>query len=379
MSTNILAARPDEKSQAQALPAPAEANSQANSRANPDLSPLSPWPKTEGLAQSLRAAAQHMRGALDGLEAARRPELRVAVVLPCYNEAASIGRVVREFKSALPAARVIVFDNASSDDTSRIAGEAGAEVFFEARAGKGNVVRRMFADIDADIYLMADGDGTYDAGSAPRLVAAVAEGNVDMAIGARAEVYEEAHRRGHAVGNRLFNRLYKALFGAGFVDIFSGYRAFSRRFVKSFPALSSGFEIETELSVHASQLKLPTAEFALPYGAREAGSASKLRTIRDGARILLTFALLLKETRPGLFFGSLAAMTMLTAIVLAAPIVGTFAETGLVPRVPTVILCTGLTLCAALMGCCGLILDSLARARVEQKRILYLAMAAPRS
>jgi hypothetical protein len=324
----------------------------------------------------LRAAAQQMRGALG---AARRLTPRVAVVLPCHNEAASIARVVREFQSALPKARVIVFDNASSDDTAQIARDAGAEVFFEPRPGKGNVVRRMFADIDADIYLMADGDGTYDATAAPRLVAAVAEDNVDMAIGARAEVFEEAHRRGHAMGNRLFNRLYKALFGAGFDDIFSGYRAFSRRFVKSFPALSSGFEIETELSVHASQLKLPTAEIALPYGKREEGSASKLRTIRDGARILSTFALLLKETRPALFFGSLAAMTVLAAIILAAPIVSTYAETGLVPRIPTVILCTGLTLCAALMGVCGLILDSLARARVEQKRILYLATAAPRS
>jgi len=235
-----------------------------------------------------------------------------------------------------------------------------------------------FADIDADIYLMADGDGTYDAASAPRLVAAIAENNIDMAIGARAEIFDQAHRPGHALGNLLFNRLYVALFGAGFDDIFSGYRAFSRRFVKSFPALSSGFEIETELSVHASQLRLPTVEIPLPYGKREDGSASKLRTIRDGARILRTFALLLKETRPALFFGSLAAATMLTAIVLAAPIFATYAETGLVPRLPTVVLCTGLALAAALMGMCGLILDSLARARVEQKRILYLAMAAPR-
>jgi glycosyltransferase involved in cell wall biosynthesis len=319
-----------------------------------------------------------MRGASDDLNAAKRPAPRVAVVLPCYNEAASIARVVNEFRAALPGARVIVFDNASTDDTSLVARQAGAEVFFERRPGKGNVVRRMFADVDADIYLMADGDGTYDAAAAPRLIAAVAEDNVDMAIGVRAEVYEEAHRRGHAIGNFLFNRLYQTLFGAGFVDIFSGYRAFSRRFVKSFPALSTGFEIETELSVHASQLKLPIAEFALPYGKREEGSSSKLRTIRDGFRILRTFALLLKETRPALFFGSLAALTMLTAIILAAPVVGTFAETGLVPRIPTVILCTGLALCATLMGACGLILDSLARSRVEQKRILYLAMASPR-
>jgi len=333
----------------------------------------------EGLAQSLRTAAQHMRAVREGLPSTRNLAPRVAVVLPCHNEATAIVRVVREFKAALPEARVIVFDNASSDETPRLAGAAGAEVFFEPRPGKGNVVRRIFADIDADIYVMADGDGTYDAAAAPRLVAAIAQDNVDMVIGARAEVSENAHRRGHAFGNRLFNRLYKALFGAGFEDIFSGYRAFSRRFVKSFPALSSGFEIETELSVHASQLRLPTLEIALPYGKRDEGSASKLRTIRDGARILSTFALLLKETRPALFFGSLAGATFLTAMLLAAPILTTYAATGLVPRVPTVILCTGLTLCAALMGFCGLILDSLARARVEQKRILYLAMAAPRS
>ena len=179
--------------------------------------------------------------------------LTIAVLVPCHNEAASIARVVREFRVALPQARIVVFDNASSDDTARVASEAGAEVCFEPRAGKGNVVRRMFADVDADVYLMADGDGTYDASAAPQLVASIAQDNVDMAIGARAMVMQDAHRRGHAFGNRLFNRLYHALFGPGFEDIFSGYRAFSRRFVKSFPALSSGFEIETEMSVHASR------------------------------------------------------------------------------------------------------------------------------
>ena len=332
------------------------------------------------LTQSLRAAARHMRGALDGREAASADSaLRVAVVLPCHNEAAAIARVVREFRAALPRARIIVFDNASSDATAEIAAQAGAEVHFEPRPGKGNVVRRMFADIEADIYLMADGDGTYDAASAPLLIASVEKDNVDMAIGARAMVMQDAHRRGHAFGNRLFNQLYQALFGAGFEDIFSGYRAFSRRFVKSFPALSSGFEIETELSVHASQLKLPTSEIMLPYGKREEGSSSKLRSVRDGLRILSTFALLLKETRPALFFGSLAGAAMALAIVLAVPIFATFVKTGLVPRFPTVVLCTGLTLFAALIGSCGLILDSLARARVEQKRILYLTIAAPRS
>jgi len=334
----------------------------------------------EALTRTLRAVARHMRGALDKPGAlGARAAPRVAVVIPCHNEAPSIARVVGEFRAALPAARVIVFDNASSDATAAIAAAAGAEVFFEPRAGKGNVVRRMFADVDADIYLMADGDGTYDAASAPQLIACVEKDNVDMAIGARAIVAQDAHRRGHALGNRLFNRLYCALFGAGFDDIFSGYRAFSRRFVKSFPALSSGFEIETELCVHASQLKLPTAEIALPYGRREEGSASKLRTFRDGLRILATFALLLKETRPALFFGAMAGAGMTLALALALPVFATFIATGLVPRLPTVVLCTGLTLFAALMGACGLILDSLARARVEQKRILYLSIAAPRS
>jgi glycosyltransferase involved in cell wall biosynthesis len=319
-----------------------------------------------------------MRGALDGLDAREAAAPRIAVLLPCHNEAASIARVVGEFRAALPAARIIVFDNASRDETAAIAAAAGAEVHFEPNAGKGNVVRRMFADIDADIYLMADGDGTYDSTAAPLLVASVADDNVDMAIGARAFVMQDAHRRGHAFGNRLFNRLYQALFGAGFEDIFSGYRAFSRRFVKSFPALSSGFEIETELCVHASQLKLPTSEIVLPYRKREEGSSSKLRTFRDGLRILSTFALLLKETRPALFFGSLAGAAMAMAIALAVPVLTTYLATGLVPRIPTVVLCTGLTLFAALMGVCGLILDSLARARVEQKRILYLTIAAPK-
>jgi hypothetical protein len=329
--------------------------------------------------RSLGAAAPHMRAALARLAGSEPAPARVAVVLPCHNEAASIARVVGEFQRALPGARIVVFDNASSDATAKVAAAAGAEVHFEPRPGKGNVVRRMFADIEADIYLMADGDGTYDAASAPLLVACVGRDNVDMAIGARAGIASDAHRRGHAIGNRLFNRLYCALFGAGFEDIFSGYRAFSRRFVKSFPALSSGFEIETELSVHASQLRLPTAEIELPYGKRDEGSSSKLRTFRDGLRILSTFALLLKETRPALFFGSLAGAAVVLAVTLAIPIFATYFATGLVPRIPTVVLCTGLTLFAALMLACGLILDSLARARVEQKRILYLTMPAPRS
>jgi hypothetical protein len=336
-----------------------------------------PPPGPEALAQALREAARHMRGAIDGRAPAPAP--RVAVLLPCYNEAAAIARVVREFRAVLPQARICCFDNNSSDGTCEIARAAGAEVFFERRRGKGAVVRRMFADIDADVYLMADGDGTYDAASAPKLISAVLDDKVDMAIGARANVAQNAHRRGHAFGNRLFNRVYRSLFGADYGDIFSGYRAFSRRFVKSFPALSDGFEIETEMAVHASQMMLPTVEIETPYGKREEGSASKLNSVRDGLRILKTFAYLLKETRPAVFFGAPAMAMTAAATALAVPLVVTYAETGLVPRLPTAILCTGMILLAGLSTVCGFVLDSLARSRVEHKRMLYLAVDGARA
>lgn len=328
-------------------------------------------PDSGELAAALREAARHMRGALP--VGAPAPT-RVAVVLPCYNEASAIARVVREFRAVLPQARICVFDNNSTDGTAHVAREAGAEVFSERRRGKGAVVRRMFADVDADVYLMADGDGTYDAASAPRLVSAVVDDKVDMAIGSRANVTQNAHRRGHAFGNRIFNGVYRSLFGAQYGDIFSGYRAFSRRFVKSFPALSDGFEIETEMAVHASQMMLPTVEIETPYGKRDDGSASKLNSVRDGWRILKTFGYLLKETRPAVFFGAPAMALAVSAAALAAPLVVTYAETGLVPRLPTAVLCVGLGLLAGLSAVCGFVLDSLARSRVEQKRILYLAV-----
>ncbi|HEX3180915.1 MAG TPA: glycosyl transferase [Beijerinckiaceae bacterium] len=232
----------------------------------------------------------------------------------------------------------------------------------------------MFAEISADVYIMVDGDGTYDASAAPQLVGMIINDRVDMAIGVRANVRENAHRAGHALDNRLFNSVYKALFGYAFGDMFSGYRAFSRRFVKSFPALSSGFEIETELSVHATQLRLPIGEIVLPYGKRAEGSASKLRSVGDGWRILRTFVYLLKETRPALFFGIPAAVFLVAAVALALPLVETYLATGLVPRFPTAILCTGLVILACRSATCGLILDSLARFRVEQKQLLYLAL-----
>lgn len=333
------------------------------------------WADQTALATALREVSRHMRDVRGAALDRRATRSEIAVLLPCHNEEATIADVVGGFRAALPGARICVFDNASSDDTAAVARAAGADVFFEPRKGKGNVVRRMFADIDADIYLMADGDGTYDAASAPRLIAMIAAQGCDMAVGARQNIQQDAHRSGHALGNKLFNRLYGAMFGAEFGDIVSGYRAFSRRFVKSFPAMSSGFEIETELSVHASQLKLPTGEIVLPYGKRPTGSSSKLRTFRDGWRILSTFGFLMKETRPAVFFSAFAALFTLTSMGLAAPLFETFLETGLVPRLPTAVACVGLMVMAALSVTCGLILDSLARSRVEQKRMLYLALA----
>lgn len=304
--------------------------------------------------------------------------LDIAVVIPCYNEGATIEQVVRGFRTALPGARIYVFDNNSRDGTATSARRAGAHVLREPRQGKGHVVRRMFADIDADVYVMADGDGTYDPHDAPELVRALVTERVDMAVGTRRDVTEDAGRAGHAVGNLLFNRLYRGFFGTDFTDIFSGYRAFTRRFVKSFPAISDGFEIETEMSVHASQLKIPTVEIKLDYGRRVEGSPSKLRTVRDGIRILAMFLMLLKETRPSRFFGALAGLVGVAAVLLALPLFVTYFQTGLVPRLPTAVLCTGLMLTALLLATVGLVLDSLARSRLEQKRILYLAVPALR-
>lgn len=306
--------------------------------------------------------------------AARRS---IAVVLPCYNEAATIDAVVRGFRQALPEAQVFVFDNNSSDDTARLAARAGAEVFREKRQGKGNVVRRMFAEVEADIYVMADGDGTYDPADAPSLVNALLSERVEMVVGTRRAVTADAGRAGHAIGNRVFNSLFRRMFGPGFSDIFSGYRVFTRRFVKSFPAISTGFEIETEMSVHASQLMLPVAEIELAYGRRPEGSESKLRTVRDGLRILVMFVMLMKETRPLAFYSLIGAAFALAGTVLMTPVMITYFETGLVPRLPTAVVSTGLFVIAALMGTCGLILDSLSRSRVEHKRILYLNTVPP--
>ena len=297
----------------------------------------------------------------------------IAILLPCYNEAATIGDVVLGFRAALPAARIYVYDNNSTDGTALKAMLAGAHVVRERRQGKGHVVRRMFADIDADIYIMADGDGTYAPADAEELVRTLLTERADMGGGTRRGVLADAGRQGHAAGNRLFNLLYQTIFGRDFTDIFSGYRAFSRRFVKSFPAVSGGFEIETEMSVHASRLKLPVSEIELHYGRRPEGSHSKLSTFRDGSRILWMFAMLMKETRPFVFFGLISGAVLAASIAFMLPVLAEYFQTGFVSRVPTWILSMALMMVSLLVFTAGLILDSLSRARNEQLRLSYIS------
>jgi glycosyltransferase involved in cell wall biosynthesis len=306
---------------------------------------------------------------------ARTP--RVAVILPCYDEVAAIGSTVAGFRAALPGADIYVYDNNSRDGTADAARVAGAIVRVERMQGKGHVVRRMFADVDADIYVMADGDATYDPHAAPEMVRMVAEEQLDMVVGARRDQVEAAYRRGHRLGNAVFTGLLAWLFGRTFSDIFSGYRVFSRRFVKSFPVLSAGFEIETEISVHALELRMPVSELVTVYSARPEGSASKLSTYRDGWRIMRTIVTLFRIERPVLFFGVIGALLAFTAIILSIPLIITYQQTGLVPRFPTAILATGLMILATLSGMCGLILDTVVRGRREVRRLAYLAYPAP--
>ena len=306
-------------------------------------------------------------------------EPRIAVVLPCYNEEAAIAETVAGFRAALPSAIIYVYDNNSQDRTAEIARSAGAVVRIERQQGKGNVVRRMFVDVDADIYIMADGDLTYDSKAAPAMVAMLLEEQLDMVVGTRQHAVTDAYRGGHVLGNKLFTGLLAGLFGRSFSDIFSGYRVFSRRFVKSFPVLSAGFEIETEMSVHALELKMPVGEVATAYGARPEGSESKLSTYRDGWRILKTIATLYRIERPVLFFGSIGALMLVAGLVLAVPLLVTYLDTGLVPRIPTAILITGITIVAVLCFFAGLILDTVTRGRREVRRLAYLAQPAPGS
>jgi len=303
--------------------------------------------------------------------------LRIAVLLPCYNEEAAVARTVAAFRAALPDAEIYVYDNNSTDLTREVAAKAGAIVRSERMQGKGHVVRRMFADVEADIYVMADGDATYDASAAPALVARLLDEQLDMVVGARKSEVEEAYRRGHALGNKVFTGLLSSLFGRSFSDIFSGYRVFSRRFAKSFPALSRGFETETEISVHALELAMPVAEIVTAYGARPEGSHSKLSTWGDGWRILKTILHLYRIERPVLFYGSFSLFLATLAIVLAVPLGITYFETGLVPRFPTAILVTGLMILAFISFFCGLILDTVVRGRREVRRLHYLSFPAP--
>lgn len=305
------------------------------------------------------------------------PSPRIAVLLPCYNEEAAIAQTVAGFRAALPGAAIYVYDNNSRDGTVAVARAAGAIVRSERTQGKGNVVRRMFADIDADIYVMADGDATYDPAAAPAMIARMADEGLDMLVGARVHEAAEAYRRGHVLGNRVMTGILARLFGRSFTDIFSGYRIFSRRFVKSFPVLSAGFEIETEISVHALELKMPVGEVETRYFARPEGSASKLSTYSDGLRIARTIATLYRMEKPLLFFGLIAAAFAVAAVVLAVPLVLTYFETGLVPRFPTAILATGLMILAFLNLFTGLILDTVVRGRREVRRLAYLVVPGP--
>jgi len=301
---------------------------------------------------------------------------RIAVLVPCYNESLTVGKVVADFQRVLPGASVCVFDNGSGDDTASLAGAAGALVRGVRMQGKGHVVRRMFADVEADVYVMVDGDDTYDAATAPQLVQAVLDGD-DMAVGMRQAVATQAYRAGHATGNLLLTGFLSWLFGRSCKDILSGYRAFSRRFVKSFPASSEGFEIETELTVHALELRMPTSEVATPYRERPDGSLSKLSTWRDGFRILGTMLRLFSTERPVAFYGAISVVAAVAAVGLATPLVLTYLDTGLVPRIPTAVLVTSLTVIAVLSALVGLVVDSVTRARKEAKALAYLRFPGP--
>lgn len=305
--------------------------------------------------------------------------LRTAVLIPCYNEELAITQVVTDFRRALPHATIYVYDNNSKDRTVEVARAAGAVVRTEGLQGKGNVVRRMFADIEADIYVLVDGDATYDAASAPKLIQALLDESLDMVNGARVTEIEKAYRPGHRFGNWLLTSMVAWIFGNRFKDMLSGYRVFSRRYVKSFPALSAGFETETELTVHALELRMPTMEIMTPYKDRPVGSVSKLSTFRDGFRILWTIMVLVKEERPMQFFSLAAAFLMAVAVILIVPVVGDFFRTGLVPRLPTAVLSMGLMLIGFLSLSCGLILETVTRGRREMKRMRYLNVPATQS
>ena len=301
----------------------------------------------------------------------------IAVLVPCFNEEAAIGKVVRDFRAALPEASVFVYDNNSTDGTAAAARAGGAEVFQEKHQGKGFVVRRMFTDVEADIYVLVDGDATYDAPSARKMIARMLADRLDMVVATRVHRQQSAYRVGHVAGNRLLTGFVASVFGPSFNDMLSGYRVFSRRFVKSFPLLSSGFEIETELTIHALELGLAVAEIDTPYYARAEGSSSKLNTWRDGFRILSTIIRLYRAERPLSLFGAIGLAFAIASVGFAIPVFVTYFETGLVPRLPTALLSTGLMVIAFLSISVGLVLDTVTRGRREAKLFAYLSHRAP--
>ena len=302
---------------------------------------------------------------------------RIAVLIPCHNEAAAITTVIAAFNKALPSATIYVYDNNSTDDTRSLAADAGAIVRTEPLQGKGNVVRRMFADIEAEVYVLVDGDGTYDAASSTQMVDTLLANSLDMVNGARVATTDLAYRPGHAFGNKLLTGTVAMIFGNRIRDMLSGYRVMSRRFVKSFPALATGFETETELTVHALELRLPIAEIETPYRDRPVGSQSKLRTFRDGFRILRTIVLLVKEERPLQFFSLTAGLLAMSSLLLAYPLFSSYFATGLVPRLPTAVLVTGLMILSFMSLVAGLVLDTVTHGRRELKRLHYLSLQGP--
>jgi glycosyltransferase involved in cell wall biosynthesis len=308
--------------------------------------------------------------------AALAHEPRIAVLVPCRDEAVTIAQVVADFRAVLPDARIFVYDNNSTDGTGQLATEAGATVRLETRPGKGNVVRRMFADIEADAYVLVDGDGTYEAAAAPAMVQMLLDNQLDMVTGVRVDSSQESYRRGHRLGNLMLTGIVRRIFGDRISDMLSGYRVFSRRFVKSFPALSTGFETETEFTVHALELAMPLGEVRTRYQERPEGSESKLRTYRDGVRILRTIVNLVREERPLMFFSACGAIALLIGLALGLPVIAEFMQIGLVPRLPTAILAVAFVILGFASFACGLILDSVSRGRKEAKRMAYLSVRA---
>lgn len=302
----------------------------------------------------------------------------VAVLIPCFNEEISVVKVIEDFKKALPEAQIYVFDNNSTDRTTELAKSAGAEVYSVPSKGKGNVIRRMFADIEAEMYIMVDGDATYDAKSAPAMIDLFIESHIDMLVGVRHHEEKEAYRFGHTFGNKVLTGCVSSIFGGSFTDMLSGYRIFSRRYVKSFPALSRGFEIETELTVHALELRMPYGEMLTPYGARLEGSTSKLNTYRDGIRILKTIIRLYAVERPLFFYLILSLLIGISGVLLSLPVIADFMSTGKVPRLPTALLSTGMVISSIIFFITGLILETVTMGRREVKRLHYLLTPAPK-